>query len=215
MTTVTERVDRLEEALMRLVYIQQKTEIEMQNFKQEMKDFKDEMKGFKDEMKDFKDEMKGFKDWSQRNIENLNQQWGNLANKLGTLVEDIFAPSIDQAIQKYFDIIPNMIDVKKLIRKEGKSLEIDILALYDAGKQAYVVEVKSSPDRAEYIERFLEKLRVIPHFLPQLNDYTLTGIYAGLNMNKETVTLLTGKKLYAMVFRGDFLEIVNFDALKD
>ena len=201
MTTVTEKVDRLEEALMRLVYIQQKTEIEMQSFKQEMKEFKDEMKEFKD--------------WSQRNIDNLNQQWGNLANKLGTLVEDIFAPSIDRAIQKYFDIVPNMIDVKKLIRKDGNSLEIDILALHDAGKQAYVVEVKSSPDRTEYIERFLEKLEAIPHFLPNLAGYTITGIYAGLNMNKETVTVLTGKQLYAMVFRGDFLEIVNFDALKD
>ncbi|NSW77086.1 MAG: hypothetical protein HPY68_10030, partial [Candidatus Atribacteria bacterium] len=178
MSSVAERVDRLEEALMRLLYIQQKTEIELQNFKNEMKEFKeemkvfkeemkvfkdemlafkdemkafkdemrvfkDEMKVFKDEMLAFKDEMREFKDWSKKNIENLNWQWGNLANRLGTLVEDIFAPSIDRALERYFGVLPDVIDVKKLVRREGKSLEIDILALSEKEQKAYVVEVKS------------------------------------------------------------------------
>ncbi|NSW77025.1 MAG: hypothetical protein HPY68_09715, partial [Candidatus Atribacteria bacterium] len=75
-------------------------------------------------------------------------------------------------------------------------------------------EVKSSPDRKEYIEEFLEKLKGIPDFLPQLAQYTLVGIYAGLTMSDQTVALLTRKKIYAMVFRGDFLEIVNLEALR-
>lgn len=242
MSSVAERVDRLEEALMRLLYIQQKTEIELQNFKNEMKEFKEEMKAFKDEMKvfkdemlafkdemkafkdemrvfkdemlAFKDEMREFKDWSKKNIENLNWQWGNLANRLGTLVEDIFAPSIDRALERYFGVLPDVIDVKKLVRREGKSLEIDILALSEKEQKAYVVEVKSNPDRKEYIEEFLEKLKGIPEFLPQLAPYTLVGIYAGLTMSDQTVALLTRKKIYAMVFRGDFLEIVNLEALR-
>lgn len=235
MAVLRERVDKLEEALMRLVYIQQKTEIELQEFKKEMQEFKDEMKVFKNEMLDFKDEMKVFKDemrnfkdemrvfkdemldfkeWSKKNIENLNQQWGRLANKMGTLVEDIFAPSIDQAIEKYFGVLPDIIDVKKLVRKEGKSLEIDILALCEKQKVAYVVEVKANPDRKEYIDDFLKKLQEIPVFIPSLKDYTLRAIYAGLNMKEETVKLLTRKKLYAMVFRGDILEIVNLEDIK-
>ncbi|WP_369018052.1 hypothetical protein QBE54_09995 [Thermatribacter velox] len=214
MAALKERVDKLEEALMRLVYIQQKTEIELQEFKKEMQDFKREMKDFKDEMKAFKDEMLDFKEWSKKNIESLNQQWGNLANRLGTLVEDIFAPSIGQAIEKYFGVFPDVIDTKKLVRKEGKSLEIDILALCEKEKVAYVVEVKANPDRKEYIDDFLKKLKEIPSFLPYLEGYVLQGIYAGLNMKEETVKLLTRKKLYAMVFRGDILEIVNFEDVR-
>jgi len=229
MAALKERVDKLEEALMRLVYIQQKTEIELQEFKKEMQEFKNEMKAFKDEMLDFKE-------WSKRNIENLNQQWGKsshrewtnknidtenlnqqwvkLVYKWGTLVEDIFAPSIDQAIEKYFGVSPDVIDIKKLVRKEGKSLEVDILALCEKEKVAYVVEVKANPDRKEYIEDFLKKLKEIPSFLPSLGCYALQGIYAGLNMKEETVKLLTRKKLYAMVFRGDILEIVNFEDVR-
>jgi hypothetical protein len=30
-------------------------------------------------------------------------------------------------------------------------------------------------------------------------------------MSKETVHLLTKKRIYAMVFKGDILEIVNYD----
>jgi len=259
-----ERVDRLEEALMRLVYVQQKTEIEIQNLKDEMKAFKDEMRAFKDEMRTFKDEMRAFKDemrtfkdemrafkdemkafkdemlafkdemrvfkdemkafkdemldfkeWSKRNIENLNRQWGNLANKLGTLVEDIFAPSIDMALEKYFGRRPSVVDVKKLVRKDGKSLELDILALCPEERRAFVVEVKADPDRVDYIDLFLKKLEEIPVFLPELAAYTMVGIYAALNMREETVRFLTRKGLYAMVVRGDIVEIVNFDQVAE
>lgn len=213
---------------MRLVYVQQKTEIEIQEFKKETKVFKDEMLAFKDEMRTFKDEMLSFKDemkafkdeildfkeWSKRSIENLNRQRGNLANKLGILVEDIFAPSIGKAIEKYFGCIPSVIDVKKLVRKNGKSLELDILALCKESKKAFVVEIKANPDRAEYIETFLSKLEEIPHFLPELSDSTIIGIYAGLHMQDATVKLLTQKGLYALVVRGDILEIVNFEELQ-
>jgi len=165
-------------------------------------------------MKDFKDEMLDFKEWSKRNIENLNLQWGNLANKMGTLVEDIFSPSIDQVIQKHFRVQCDIIDTNKLIRKGKESLELDILALSRETKQAFIVEVKSSPDRIEYIDKFIEKLKRVPQFLPELEDYTLIGIYAGLNMNEETVNILTQKKLYAMIVKGDILEIVNLDKVK-
>jgi len=150
----------------------------------------------------------------KRNIEDLNLQWGNLANKMGTLVEDIFSPSIYQAIQKYFRVQCDIIDTNKLIRKGKESLELDILALSRETKQAFIVEVKSSPDRIEYIDKFIEKLKRVPQFLPELEDYTLIGIYAGLNMNEETVNILTQKKLYAMIVKGDILEIVNLDKVK-
>ena len=40
-----------------------------------------------------------------------------------TLIEDIFVPSIDQAIEKYFGVSPDIIDVKKLVGSQrGKEL---------------------------------------------------------------------------------------------
>jgi len=185
---------------------------EMKVFKDEMKVFKDEMKVFKDEMKVFKDEMLDFKEWSKRNIEDLNRQWGNLANKMGTLVEDIFLPSFDIVLKKYFDVIPDRIASKVKIRKNGKVIELDILAY--AKDRIFIVEVKSSPDRGQNIEEFMEKLRVLPEFLPEIKGYKLVPIYAGLSMEETTISTLTKRNIYAMIVKGDILEIVNFDKVK-
>lgn len=180
------------------------------------------------EMKDFKDEMSDFKEWSKKNIESLNKttqkleanietmnkQWGNLANKLGTLVEDIFIPSIDIAIEKYFNCSPDIIERKK-IKKGGKVvIEIDILALCEEKKKAFIVEVKASPDYLENIESFIKLLEVAPHYLPEIKGYEVIKLYGGLSMKNETINRLTNLGIYAMVVRGDVLSISNFEELQ-
>lgn len=186
---------------------------EMQEFKNEMKAFKDEMKAFKEEMKVFKDEMIDFKEWSKRNIENMNRQWGALANKMDTLVEDIFAPSIVQVLKKYFNVELNVIDKRKYVERDRDYIEIDILAVSEVEKKAFIAEVKANPDRAEYVEDFVKKLEMVREFLPFLKQYEVYGIYAALDMKPKTVELLTKKGIYAMVLKGDILVIINFDDL--
>ena len=218
MESITGRVDRLEDLMAGLIEQARITQQQIAETNARIEGYiqstQQQIDRLSIEMRDFKDEMLDFKEWSKRNIEDLNLQWGNLANKMGTLVEDIFSPSIDQAIQKHFRVQCDIIDTNKLIRKGKESLELDILALSRETKQAFIVEVKSSPDRIEYIDKFIEKLKRVPQFLPELEDYTLIGIYAGLNMNEETVNILTQKKLYAMIVKGDILEIVNLDKVK-
>ncbi|RKX54156.1 MAG: hypothetical protein DRP24_06545 [Thermotoga sp.] len=221
MEEIKEKVDRLEYALMRLAYTQQKTEMELQEFKREMQEFKNEMQEFKGEMQEFKNEMlefknemREFKDWSKKNIENLNRQWGNLANKLGTLVEDIFAPSIDIVIKRHFKIAPDRIYTNLLVRKNGDELELDIVASSVKEKKLFVVEVKANPDREEYVERFQRKLSMVFEYLPEYAGFELLPIYAGFSMKENTVKKLSQLGIYAMVVRGDILEIVNFDDIR-
>jgi len=185
---------------MRLAYTQQKTEMELQEFKREMQEFKNEMREFKD--------------WSKKNIENLNRQWGNLANKLGTLVEDIFAPSIDIVIKKHFKIAPDRIYTNLLVRKNGDELELDIVASSVKEKKLFVAEVKANPDREEYVERFQRKLSMVFEYLPEYTGFELLPIYAGFIMKENTVRKLSQLGIYAMVVRGDILEIVNFDDVR-
>lgn len=80
-------------------------------------------------------------------------------------------------------------------------------------ERIFIVKVKYDPDREEYINRFLEKLNKAPRFLPELEGYNIIGIYAGLDMKEETINILTKNKLYAMVVKGDILEIVNFEKI--
>jgi len=177
MHELTEKVDRLERAIMELVYIQHKTEMEIQslkkemkefkdaiqkdteNLKRELKEFKDEMKEFKDEMKEFKDEMKEFKDEMRREVKRMNKQWGELANKMGTIVEDIVFPATRPVIRKYFKCEPEdlMMNVE---RKRGKKREeFDVIAICE--DKVFLIEVKSTlrQEHVGYIKRKSRKIQ--------------------------------------------------------
>ena len=102
MATLKDRVINLERVLEEYIRnvgnAQIQTEKELREFKEEMREFKDEMLEFKNEMGEFKDEMrvfKGemttFKDGMQEDRNNFFRQLGDIANRMGTIVEDIVA----------------------------------------------------------------------------------------------------------------------------
>jgi hypothetical protein len=190
--STAEKASELERAMMELVYQSRLTEMKIKQLAEEMIDFKDEMRASKKEM---------------------DKKWGELAKKMGTLIEDIFIPSLDLTIEKYFNVTPYDVMPRRKVRKNGKSktMEIDILALAD--NQAFVVEVKASPNRLEYVYDFIEKLQTIPDFIPEIKNYKVIPIYAALDMEESTINLLTKNNIYAMILRGDILEIVNFKDL--
>ena len=105
MPSVKDRVDNLEKTLEEYIrnvgnsQMQTEKELrefkdEMSEFKDEMCEFKDEMCEFKDEMSDFKDEMRAFKEEMREDRKKAFKQWGEIANKMGTLAEDFVAPCV-------------------------------------------------------------------------------------------------------------------------
>ena len=205
METVAQRVDRLEQVMIELAEQSKITQREVARLSTEMLEFKDEMRAFKEEMRAFKDEMRAFKDV-------MNKRWGELANKMGTLVEDIFIPSFDIMLKRYFGVTPKRISSRMKLRNENREIELDIVGFTE--DKVFIVEVKSSPDRQGYIDDFIEKLRVLPEFLPEVKSYEVVPIYAGLTMSESTIESLTKNNIYALIVRGDILEIVNFDKVK-
>jgi DNA-binding Lrp family transcriptional regulator len=184
METVAQRVDRLEQVMIELAEQSKITQREVARLSIEMRAFKDEM----------------------------NKRWGELANKMGTLVEDIFIPSFDIMLKRYFGVTPKRISSRMKLRNENREIELDIVGFTE--DKVFIVEVKSSPDRQGYIDDFIEKLRVLPEFLPEIKSYEVVPIYAGLTMSESTIESLTKNNIYALIVNGDILEIVNFDKVK-
>ncbi|HJW85718.1 MAG TPA: hypothetical protein VJ440_03710, partial [Candidatus Brocadiaceae bacterium] len=110
---------------------------EMTDFKDEMRGFKDEMSDFKDEMSGFKDEMRGFKDENRLQIRQMNIKWGEIAKKLGTITEDLVAPSIPRIVKEAFglEVVDLMIRRKKKLA-DGRTKEYDAVAV--AGEYVFV-----------------------------------------------------------------------------
>jgi hypothetical protein len=182
----------------------------MKDFKDEMKDFKDEMKDFKDEMKDFKDEMKDFK-------KNANKQWGELANKMGTIVEDLISPSTIPTLERYFkcSIDYKAINIRKKLKKENINAEFDIVASSDECKKVFLIEVKSTP-RKSYIDEFKEKnIELFKRLFNEYKSYEIIPMFASIAMDEVTIKYLTSKNIYALVYKDwDYMDILNFDEMK-
>jgi len=283
MAVLEERVDRLEEMVMRLVYIQQKTEIEMQrlqkemrefreaiqrdtenlkkemkefkeaiqkdtenlkremrefkesiqkdteNLKNEMREFKDEMKEFKDEMKEFKDEMKKFKDemedfkdwakktieenheWSKREVKRMNKQWGELANKMGTIVEDIVFPATRPVIKKYFRCDPEILMMNVMKRNGEINEEFDVVAVCE--DKTFLIEVKSTlkSEHTTYIKRKVERFKKL---FPEYAKGEVVPVLASLKIEKEVLNRLTKEGIYGMAYREwEYMDILNFEEL--
>jgi hypothetical protein len=189
-------------------------EREMREFKDEMSDFKDEMREFKDEMSDFKDEMREFKDEVRNDHKEMNKQWGALANKMGTVVEDIISPAVGPAIKKYFDeeLVDIMIRRKKRDKSKNLKGEFDVIALTDTS--VYLVETKVSPEKREILKFKNEILPRFRELFPEYDKLRLIPIFASLRFEPELIELATQEKLYLLAYREwEYMDILNFDLI--
>ena len=190
MPELTDRVDRLEKAIMELVYIQHKTEMEIQSLKKEMKEFKDRM---------------------EKEVKRMNKQWGELANKMGTIVEDIIFPAARPVIKKYFkcDPIDLMMNVER--KRNGRREEFDVVAVCE--DKVFLIEVKSTL-RQEHISQVKEKAERFKELFPEYKSRELILILATLSIKKELLNTLTEEGIYGMAYREwEYMDILNFEEL--
>ena len=229
---VEERVDRLETllgqfivqtntALNRLERGLERFKEEMQVFKNEMRDFKEEMKVFKDEMSDFKDEMSDFKD-EMSDFKNemreyrdrqdgerlrMNRQWGDLANKLGTVVEDLVFPSFERIVLERFNKeIETLMPRLKRKLQDGRKKEFDIVGI--AGDFVFLNSTKTTL-KSQYVDDFINEIKLFWEFYPEYRNKTLIGILASLYIDKSVIKFAEKKGFLVIGVGYEIMEIKN------
>lgn len=230
MQALKERVNDLEDVLRdfithtELMYKRSEREMkefksEMSAFKDEMSVFKDEMSVFKNEMNAFKEEMKEFKDRVDKSIEEskqdrkeMNKQWGALANKMGTLIEDIVSPASIPVVKQYFGCEILDKTIRALRKRDGEYYEIDII-LADTDR-VFMIEVRSKP-KVEYVQEILDKISEFNKFFPEYKDRKIIPIFASLTFDDNVINYATKKNLYLMAYREwEYMDIINFDRIE-
>jgi len=215
---VESRFESMEYYMRELAYQQMKTEMavqslskEMKDFKNEMKDFKNEMGDFKNEMGDFKDEMSGFKNEVKQEHKRMNKQWGELANKMGTLVEDIIAPAVRPVFEKYFNCQISDFSVNRRKKIGALKGEFDIIAISD--RYAFVVEVKSRPKK-EYLYEFIKNLEKFKKLFPEYIDKHIIPVFGSLRFDDDLIKLAVQEKIYLLAYREwEYMDILNFEQI--
>ena len=120
---------------------------------------------------------------TDRQLKELGRQIGGLGAKFGSFTEGLALPSMETILRQRLGM--EVISPSVRVSKDGKHLEIDVLA-YTNGElnTAYIVEVKSH-GREESITQLISILQRFRSFFPEHKDKKLYGILTAVDLSPE------------------------------
>jgi len=170
-----------------------------------------EMSEFKDEMREFKDEMRDYKDESHREIREMRKQWGELSNRMGTMVEDLVAPSIGRIVRTVTNCQEEQIHyaairVKRRRQSDNQQREFDAIAV--CGEYMLINETKShlQPEDLASFSQLLPETRT---YFPEFADRKIIGAIASLYVDESLVRRGERLGLIVLGFGEDVMAILN------
>jgi len=207
---VEERIGSLESIMKDLAYAHLRTEGSLRELSEEMKAFKEEMKAFKEEMRAFKDEMGGFKDEMKNEVKRMNKQWGDLANRLGTVAEDIVAPNISRIAKDYFncEILEDFSIRRRVVNKKDTTKVREFDVLVKCKNLVIINDTKSTP-KISYIDGFIRLLDELFDYFPEYKDLKVIPIFSSFSIPDDLLNYLTKNKIYAMAMKDDTMDLLN------
>ena len=187
---------------------------EMAEFKDEMAEFKDEMHAFKGEMAEFKDEMRVFKDEvradqeaSRRERIEMNRKWGDLANKLGTMVEDLVYPSLARIVKERFGQEPRDLVVRfKRRLPDGRREEIDALAVTD---ELILLNSTKATLRSADVDGFVQQIERFRDFFPEYAALPVVGLLATLSVDDSVLRYAERSGFLVAAVGEEVMELKN------
>jgi hypothetical protein len=200
LSSIPTRVDALEQAMAELARAQVRTQ---QNLDQLADQFAREMREFKDEMRAFKDDRLAAE-------ARMDRRWGELANKMGTLAEDIVAPGIPAIFQRAFGHTEEPNTTIRSWRPHrtdpSRRREFDVLAF--ARDVLLVTETKSQL-RPEDLPAFEELLREAREYIPDAEGRRVVGALATFYVDQSLVRAGERQGFFMLGLSRGLMEILN------
>jgi hypothetical protein len=142
---------------------------------------------------------------TDRQLLELKRQLGGLGEKFGGFTEGMAFPSMRKLLQQRFHM--DVISPRILSRKNGSSMELDVLA-YSNSKvnEVYIVEVKSHL-RQEGIDQMKRTLREFHNYFPGHTGKKVYGILAVVDINDELRAKVLQEGIYLALIHDDEFEL--------
>ncbi|KER10428.1 MAG: hypothetical protein HY22_04195 [[Candidatus Thermochlorobacteriaceae] bacterium GBChlB] len=189
-----------------------RAQLEQAQRDKEAKEFKDEMKEFKTQTLIYQARLEETTVELKQSVKDLNKKWGELSNKLGTIVEDIVAPNLPSIAEKYFGLknIERMMLNIYVSSQKPDVIGREFDAILVSGETVVLNETKSTV-RQNYMEEFIEMLPEFFDYFPELQGKKIIPIFSSLSLNPAQVAFLTKRGVYAMAMSGNTMDILNYD----
>ena len=179
-----------------------------QKFKAETREMDEK---FRKKMDDFKNQVQADIAESRADRRAMNKKWGELANKMGTIVEDIVAPSLRGIAREYFKVedFDNFYVRNRRKNPSGDGRrEFDVVAY--TPDYLFIVETKSTP-RTAYIHDFINFIPQIPLWFPESAGKAVIPIFASLYLEPDTISFLSKNNILALGMKDENMDLLNPD----
>jgi len=140
----------------------------------------------------------------------LDKKWGDLANKMGTILEDIVAPNLQRLAQDYFRLTPVLDFMIRRARRRPDCLtvETEFDALLVGAEAVILGEAKSTPSIGS-ADAFADKVRVFFDFFPEYRGRRLIPVFGSWAIADPVIERLTQQGIYALRMGEDTMELAN------
>lgn len=139
----------------------------------------------------------------------MQKAWGDLANKMGTVAEDVVAPNIPRLALEAFgfsEVEDLMVRVRRVSRRgEKRRREWDVVC--SGPGKVIVVDVKSTPT-LEKIAEVQPRLAEFFDFFPEYEGSQLIGIFASWAIDPQLLPAVSEAGLYGIAMGEETMDIV-------
>jgi hypothetical protein len=166
----------------------------------------------KDRQQVDKDRQQANKDRQQgeKGHKDFNKRMAELSDSMGMLIEDMVAPCGFQLSKVIFrDREAHSCGIRlrhKHPANPSEMMELDLLAT--GPTKALVVEVKRRLDAAK-VSEYLEKLKRLPEFFPELAGKTVLPAVASVYLEASVIAFLNRQKVYGIAMGDEVMGVVN------
>ena len=152
---------------------------------------------------------------AERDREWMRRKWGEMAQRLGTLTEDIFAPGIPYLIERLgYRVKERMLDVE--YEKDGRRRQYDALVIAEdevRREVLFVAEVKSQA-RSEDFEQLRSLVADLLWFKPEFASKRIVPLLAAFRIPPDLVNLANKRRILLVRMGGEYLEPLNPEVVK-
>ena len=210
MPPLAQRVEVVEDRLDRVERLMQQLAADTDRFREENDRFREENDRFREKVE------RDHEEWA-RERRAMNRQWSDLAAKMGTVVEDIVAPSVRRMAREVFDCGEQQLFICRIerVRSDDRSRRREFDALYVGGRAVLLNETKSTPWGSD-VRRFVRLVRSGEFFLyfPEYRDLPIVPVFSSLGLPDSLVTRLTRNGVYALAMGDEAMQVLNLDAVR-
>lgn len=209
MEAVEDRVQKIEEILLEMSIRSKDNQLAIDRITAKMEKNSDAIDSLTTAMEKDRNE-------SQQMRKDLNKKWGELSNKLGTIIEDFVAPNIPTIAKTYFGLEELLkLEVRSIVKHKNfaQRREFDVIAIYE---NHVIFNFTRSNARTEYAKEFVKQLedQILWDYFPELRGKNLIPVFSSLSIQENVIAYLTKQKVYAMTNKGETMDLVNFDDIQ-